>query len=146
MIEFKTKMKKGMTLKEWKLTEEGQYYTNNNNSKVHHARYHLKLRDLISKITKPTVQGYSLKQLGEHLDEIGYDTSVNQIDHKIPVSWFEHGTPSHIVNHLHNIHCLTPTENRSKKDHFAHPVSKSYYHESLPFIKSMYRQNISIDE
>ena len=146
MDKIKNDYKKGMTLKEWKLTEEGQYYTNKNNSKTHHARYHLKLRNLIKKIDKPTIQGYSLKQLSEHLNKIGYDTSVNQIDHKIPISWFEDGTPPHIVNHLHNIHCLTPTENKAKKYHFAHPVEKSYYHESFPFIKSMYQQSISIDE
>tara|TARA_B110000902_G_C13983639_1_gene465916 strand:+ start:109 stop:582 length:474 start_codon:yes stop_codon:yes gene_type:complete len=137
--------KEGMTLQEWKLTEEGQYYYGKNKdslSKRHHSKYHHKLRSLIEKIDKPTIQGYSLKQLSEHLDKIGYDTSVNQLDHKIPISWFEYGTPPHIVNHLHNIHCLTPTENKAKKDHFAHPVEEAYYHEVFPFIKNMYKQRI----
>ena len=144
MDTIKNDYKKGMTLKEWKLTEEGQYYTNKNDSKGHHSRYHRKIKNLINKVTKPTCEGYTLKQLSEHLDKIGYDTSVNQLDHKIPISWFVDGTPAHIVNSLHNLQCLTPTENNAKKDSFACPVEESYYHESFPFIKSGYKQSISI--
>ena len=144
-MEFETKYEKGMTYQEWKLTEEGQYYLNQNGgAKTHHAKYHLKLRGLIDKLERITDQGYSLGELSTHLDSIGYNSSANQIDHKIPISWFIESSPQSIVNSLDNIQCLSLTENKSKKNNFCTPVTKEFFHKVLPFIREEYKEKISI--
>ena len=89
---------------------------------------------------------YNAIELNEHLLSLGYNKDIQDIDHRIPISWFRDDTPPHIVNHLSNIHPLNKKDNAIKGNRFAHPVEKSYYHESFPFIKNMYQQSISIDE
>lgn len=87
---------------------------------------------------------YSAIELLEHLEKAGYKKDIHDVDHKIPVSWFINTAPPHIVNSLHNLQPLTKEENINKSNSFADPVEESYYHESFPFIKSGYKQSISI--
>ena len=89
---------------------------------------------------------YSASQLQEHLGEMGYDKNIHTIDHLIPVSWFIDDAPPHIVNHLSNLQPLVKSSNTWKGSRFAHPVSESFYHEALPFIKEWYRASIYIDK
>ena len=89
---------------------------------------------------------YSANQLNEHLLKLGMDWNTQDIDHRIPISWFRVDTPPHIVNHLSNIHPLNKKDNVIKGNRFAHPVEEAYYHEVFPFIKNTYQQRIYIDE
>ena len=89
---------------------------------------------------------YSANQLNEHLLKLGMDWNTQEIDHRIPVSWFRVDTPPHIVNHLSNIHPLNKKDNIIKGNRFAHSVEEAYYHEVFPFIKNTYQQRIYINE
>ena len=149
MNEIKNDYKKGMTYKEWKLTDEGKYYFSRSNQPTkQNQRIGSKLHELLKYKDRKRgtyiieEMGYSAVQLYNHLKSCGWEKGINEIDHKIPQSWFTDEVPIHIVHHLDNLQCLTHTENLSKGAHFAAPVKESYYHESFPFIKSMYKQSI----
>lgn len=86
---------------------------------------------------------YTSSQFLERFPEIpkGMD-----IDHKIPLSWFEVDSPINILFHLDNLQLLKESENRSKKNYWAHPVSQSYYDLVLPHIKPEYVNKLLIEK
>jgi hypothetical protein len=78
--------------------------------------------------------GYSPQQLKEHLDKQGMDWNIDNIDHKIPVSWFKLDTPPSVVNDLYNLQPLNENENKSKSNNYCHPVDKLYYDLVIEYI------------
>ena len=86
---------------------------------------------------------YSPLDLKEHLDSLDYNPKTQDMDHKIPISWFIDTAPAHIVNNLKNIHPLDRTENRKKLNHYSHPVEESYYKDALPYIKEEYYERVT---
>ena len=58
--------------------------------------------------------GYDAQTLIDHMDYLGMEWGVDDIDHKVPVSWFKKGTPINIINDLRNLRPLKPNKNRSK--------------------------------
>jgi len=86
--------------------------------------------------------GYSSSQLKEHLEKLGMDWDKHQVEHKIPVSWFKHNTPPHIVNDLRNLEPITEYENKSKGNRFGSSVSPSYIYIVDKYIKTQYKKKI----
>ena len=70
---------------------------------------------------------YSADTFKRHLESLGMDWDVHEIDHKIPASWFKKDTPLYLINDLRNLQPLTPEENRSKCDNYADDVPEEYY-------------------
>ena len=85
---------------------------------------------------------YSALELKEHLDKQGMDWSFHQIDHKIPLSWFEDHTPPHIVNDLRNLQPLAPNINQAKLNKYMDKVDKEYLVEVLDYIKKDYKNSL----
>ena len=67
-------------------------------------------------------------QLGER--QLGFD-----LDHKIPITWFKHDTPLHIIWHLDNLQWMEAKQNQSKGNRYADQVSEDYMQLALPFLK-----------
>ena len=49
------------------------------------------------------------------------------IDHKIPLTWFKHDTPIHIINDLRNLQPLFKHDNISKLNRYSDPVDVGYF-------------------
>ncbi len=68
----------------------------------------------------------------------GYD-----IDHKIPITWFDKDVPINIVNALDNLQIMKSIENVSKSNRYSHPVCKEFYSIVYNWILPEYREMIS---
>jgi len=86
------------------------------------------------------ILGYSIADLHNHFTR--YPKVDESIDHKIPVSWFNKGTPPWVINHLDNLQLLSRSENSCKNNTFCHPVTIIYYLICIPFIKLKYSNRI----
>jgi hypothetical protein len=75
--------------------------------------------------------GYTAEELMVRLGErqSGFD-----LDHKIPLTWFKHHTPLHIIWHLDNLQWVETKQNQSKGNRYMHPVSESYLQTALPYV------------
>ena len=62
--------------------------------------------------------GYSADELYNHLNSLGCKEN-DQIDHKIPLSWFKLKTPAYIVCDFRNLQPLSAKENQSKGNRYA---------------------------
>lgn len=86
--------------------------------------------------------GYNYQQLKEYLESQGMDWDKHQIDHKIPVSWFEENTPPHVVNDLRNLQPLLPEVNKNKSNTFGDLVPFSYIYDIEQYIKKQYKNKL----
>ena len=68
----------------------------------------------------------------------GIGGSHEQLDHRIPQSWFKLNTPVHIVWDLNNLQWIDTEENQIKGNRFAHPVSEKYLQIVMPYILESY--------
>jgi len=76
--------------------------------------------------------GYKFQDL---IDKLGRLPKSNEnIDHKVPVSWFKTNTPVKIINNLENMQIISMTENVRKSNTFCHPVSPEYYNECFEHV------------
>jgi hypothetical protein len=66
------------------------------------------------------------------------------IDHKIPISWFNTYTEPIISFDLRNCQILSISENSSKRNLYADPVSKDYYDVAISHIKEEYKNKVII--
>ena len=69
--------------------------------------------------------------------------NIDQVDHKVPISWFIETTPPHIVNDLRNLQPLNEGKNKSKRNFYSHKIDKDYYDLILEYIKEKYKNQIS---
>ena len=60
-------------------------------------------------------------------DNIGNFEGSWNIDHKIPITWFQNKTPFHIVNNLENLQPLWRDDNLSKSNNYSDKISLNYY-------------------
>ena len=74
-----------------------------------------------------TLLGYSADELKQHMESMGMQWDIHQIDHKIPISWFHSDTPPSIVNDLRNLQPLTEEENIRKHNNYADDVDEEYF-------------------
>lgn len=85
------------------------------------------------------------KQLGyvshQLFDAIGHKPAENYaLDHKIPLSWLESNTPTHIACDIRNLHWITNEENQRKNNWYADAIVKDFYVNISEFIKEKYKK------
>jgi hypothetical protein len=80
-----------------------------------------------------------LNQLG------GHPSHSEDIDHKIPISWFIPETELKLIFNLENLQILDSRDNRVKGNRFAHSVSKTYFDKIINHIKPKYLNRIEHD-
>ena len=97
-----------------------EFYRKNPHIKLHSNLLTITMNKLNTPKSKSTIEelGYSADELYIHLKSLGWEKG-DHTDHKIPMSWFREGTPSHIVNHLQNLQPLKPEVNISKGNRYA---------------------------
>lgn len=114
----------------------------------HRYRWRQLLSDTIQRLNQTKkdsthkLLNYSALQLKEHLDKQGMDWNFHQIDHKIPLSWFEDFTPPHIVNDLRNLQPLDPSINQSKLNKYMDKVDQEYLEQVKNYIKQEFKEFI----
>lgn len=52
---------------------------------------------------------------------------TENIDHKIPMSWFKDNSKVKVINDLRNLQILSAVENQSKNNKYSHPVCFEYF-------------------
>ena len=70
----------------------------------------------------------------DFLNKIGTLTNNQEIDHKIPVSWFVKETPACIIWDLDNLQLTTKEYNRTKKNVFSDSININYYEKAHKWI------------
>jgi hypothetical protein len=70
----------------------------------------------------------------DFLNKIGTLTDNQEIDHKIPVSWFIKETPACIIWDLDNLQLTTKEYNRTKKNVFSDSININYYEKAHKWI------------
>lgn len=84
--------------------------------------------------------GYSKEELLNYLKR---PPNINEeIDHKIPVSWFVKDAPIYIISHLKNLQILSKETNRNKRNKYADLIDEDYYQIAINFIKENYKTKI----
>jgi hypothetical protein len=78
----------------------------------------------------------------EFVNRLGLGLDNQQIDHKIPITWFKKLTPLDIVWNLDNLQWMDAKENQTKGNRFAHPISERYLQLILPHIETIYIHDI----
>jgi hypothetical protein len=87
---------------------------------------------------------YSALDLKNHLDSLGMNWDNDNVDHKIPVTWFKSDTPPYVVNDLRNLQPLSENDNKSKGNLYMHPVSKEYFELVKEWILEKYQNSLVI--
>jgi hypothetical protein len=87
--------------------------------------------------------GYTFCDLLKTLGRLPERTE--NIDHKVPISWFEDKTELKIIFSLENLQILDALENRKKGARYAHKISKNYYDQIKHFIKPKHLQKINYE-
>ena len=82
--------------------------------------------------------GYTHEELKIHLDKQGINWDKDNVDHKIPITWFKSNTPPSLVNALDNLHPLTEQQNKTKSNKFCSPTPSSYIIKIKSYIKEKY--------
>lgn len=77
---------------------------------------------------------------------IGNKNENWNIDHKIPITWFNQNTPFHIVNHLFNLQPIWRDENLSKSNKHCSLISKEYYEICKQYIKENKLKYVDIQQ
>lgn len=91
--------------------------------------------------TTEIMLGYSYKQL---IAALGKVPELNEnIDHKIPITWFINITDCKLINDLQNLQILTKTENSKKNNFYSHPVSFEYFEMVKDKLKPQYINKIT---
>lgn len=68
----------------------------------------------------------------------GLGKDGDDLDHKIPKSWFKDDTPISVVWHIDNLHWLAGQDNRSKHNRYMTQVDPSYLQLAILHIKDEY--------
>jgi Zn ribbon nucleic-acid-binding protein len=91
-------------------------------------------------ITKlPSILGYNVN---DFIKKVGSPKNNEDIDHKVPISWFEKETPISIIWSLENLQIIESTINKSKSNHYNHPISDEYKQSILKYIKTKYKNKL----
>jgi hypothetical protein len=92
--------------------------------------YHY-LKNQIKNDKTEVLLGYTYS---DFLNKIGTLVDNQEIDHKIPVSWFIKETPANIIWDLDNLHLTTKEYNRTKKNTFSDSININYYKKAHKWI------------
>lgn len=86
-----------------------------------------------------TLLGYSFNDFEQ---KIGKPINNQQLDHKIPLSWFKEKTPISILFHLENLHYIDANLNKTKSNTYCHPISENYKNIIIEHIKDKYKNKL----
>ena len=89
------------------------------------------LKNQVKNNKTESILGYTYN---DFLNKIGILTDNQEIDHKIPVSWFIKETPVSIIWDLDNLHLTTKEYNRIKKNTFSDSININYYKKAHKWI------------
>jgi len=98
---------------------------------------YLKQHQNINKI--PLLLGYNIN---DFISKIGSPKNGEDIDHKIPKSWFVEGTPVNIIWHLDNLQIIDSKINRSKSNHYSSHITDEYAFIIYKHLKEKYKLQI----
>jgi hypothetical protein len=76
----------------------------------------------------------------DFVDRLGERKPGFDIDHKIPITWFNEEAPLSIIWHLDNLQWIETKQNRAKGNRRMHPVTEEYWNVALPYLKDIYRR------
>jgi hypothetical protein len=68
--------------------------------------------------------GYTYK---DFIEKLGVIEEKQDLDHKIPISWFKKDTPINVIWDLRNLQITSREYNRKKKNLYADPINKEFY-------------------
>ena len=98
---------------------------------------YLKQHQNLTKI--PIMLGYDIK---DFIRVVGSPKDGEEIDHKVPISWFKENTPHSIIWDLRNLQILSKGENRTKGNRYHHHIEKEYEVEITEHIKPKYLKQL----
>ena len=76
--------------------------------------------------------GYSHEKF---IENVGLLTEHQDLDHKIPISWFKPETPINVIWDLRNLQITTREYNRKKNNLYSDIIDKEYYQIIIEWIK-----------
>ena len=132
----------------WRKNNRGKIQ--NINKKYRTNNPHYKIRNLWHNLKKKNFniedkQDIYFNIIKDHI-ELQFTSNMNwsniEIDHKIPITWFEAETPSIIINDLDNLHPLLIDDNRKKSNKYNSPITQQYYNKIIKYIKPVYKEQI----
>ena len=136
-------------LKEW--SKQGKKNYRSTEKGKWDGRCRTMLRKVLSKMglvknnRTSIILGYSPKDLQEHLKQYSlYENGNYEIDHKVPISFFNVGTPVNIVNSLSNLWLTSIDYNQNKSNKWADAINEEYYYQILPYIKEEFIQDLHL--
>ena len=98
-----------------------------------------KIRSMVHSLLNHKKPMKTIKLLGYDFNEfkskIGLPNKGDEIDHKIPVSWFTPNTPIDLICSLDNLQIVTEQYNRRKGNNWMDKVSLPYLEQVKPHIK-----------
>lgn len=123
--------------KEWRSNQPNWGNKPMSKEEIHWRRLlHLTVRLLGTEKTTSTYYelGYGPEEL---FNIVGPKKDGNDLDHKIPISWFKKRTPAKIVNSLENLQWVKSTYNRSKQDFWFDDITVDFFNLVKPYIKKI---------
>jgi hypothetical protein len=99
----------------------------------------LKRKGLEKNLKTEELLGYNFTQFEE---KIGTPLLNQQLDHKIPLSWFIDETPVSILFSLENLHYIDEHINKTKSNSYCNKVSNEYKQSILKYIKIKYKNKL----
>ena len=99
----------------------------------------LKRKGLEKNLKTEELLGYNFTQFEE---KIGTPLLNQQLDHKIPLSWFINETPVSILFSLENLHYIDEHINKTKSNSYCNKVSNEYKQSILKYIKTKYKNKL----
>ncbi len=81
----------------------------------------------------------------EFLNKFPIIDKKEDIDHKVPLSWFKKETPIGLIFDLENLQLLDRKENQTKCNYYASPISDLYYRRILSYVSEEYIEKLKIN-
>ena len=99
----------------------------------------LKKKGIEKTLKTKELLGYNFNQFEE---KIGNPLPNQQLDHKIPLSWFIDETPVNILFNLENLHYIDEKINKTKSNSYCDKVNDEYKQLVLKYIKPKYKNKL----
>lgn len=129
-----------------KIIQRNKLYIRKRKLQYPHLKTLSSFRTLVKKMINNTATHtfvyleYSFADLIKSLG--GIPDKTQNIDHKIPISWFIKGTEMKIIFALDNLQILDSKENRIKGNRYCHEISKKYYEQIKDLIKPEFKNKL----
>ena len=131
-----------------KFYEYTKEWSKNNPDKIKYSQKlyrennpHYKIRNLFHNLKKQNYQNLIKPQfelIKKHIEN-QFNKNMNwgniEIDHKIPISWFNKETPDNLINDLRNLHPLLKEDNRKKAASYCNVISLEYFYDIKMYVK-----------